>query len=426
MIFYPEVCVRFIVKTIYLYILFIFVTAVTAQFRRDDLWLRMNDGVRLDVTRFTPIDQPPSGGFPAVVFVHGLGGSKENMMLVAREYADSGYVTVAYSVRGQGNSEGLSTVFSTREQADLDSIINWLAAFGPVNDTLIGVSGSSQGGYHSWLAAVRGMNVHAVAPENSTPRRADAAARYGCYSTAISAELEYRQGVRLDTAAYPLKRWLVADNYDSVRAVLSRGRYFDSTDVANSTAHYLMMGAWHDHVFPHNRVAGSYAMAPQPSYMYLGVGGHNSGNSQKENLFRSDLRRRFFAQTLKGENRGLEDIDPVVVALGPDWRHIRLTAWPPPSREMLTFFLHEDGSLSSQPPDPLSSTAQIRHELLDPSYTWADAIDGMFSRVSTAYLNERRSWKSEPLSDTLKILGIPKAYVQAKGTGSRFQINLQL
>ena len=91
-----------------------------AQPSIEDFWLEMDDGVKLDLTRITPAEEPPQGGFPAIVFVHGLRGSKENMMRNARTYADSGFVAVTYSVRGQGDSEGLSTIFSYREQQDLE------------------------------------------------------------------------------------------------------------------------------------------------------------------------------------------------------------------------------------------------------------------------------------------------------------------
>jgi pimeloyl-ACP methyl ester carboxylesterase len=84
------------------------VSQAAAQPIRDTLWIRMDDGVRLDCTRFTPQGLPPPGGFPGIVFVHGLGGSKTSTEGQARTYADSAYLTLAYSVRGQGSSEGLS------------------------------------------------------------------------------------------------------------------------------------------------------------------------------------------------------------------------------------------------------------------------------------------------------------------------------
>ena len=416
---------RLVVKVILL-LKILLLSNILAQPLRQDFWLEMEDDVKLDVTRFTPVSSPPAGGFPAVVFVHGLGGAKSSPMNKAASYADDGYVTVTYSVRGQGNSEGLTTVFSYREQADLDSVINWLAAYAVVNESLIGVSGASQGGYHSWLAAVRGMNVRAVAPENSTPVREDAAAQYGCYSTAITAELEYRQGVRIDTAAFPLKHWLLADDYDSVRAVIARGRHFDAGDVAASTARYLMMGAYHDHVFPHNRVADAFAAAPKSSYMYLGVIGHSSGNSRTEAEFREDLLRRFLGETLKGEDTGLASIGPVVTALGPEWNHLEFDTWPPASQENITYYLHADGTLLSTTPGPTDSSWHMQHRLQDPAYTWTEAINESFRNTANRFLRNRRTWVSAPLSDTLRILGIPTAHVNARGTAARFQINLQL
>jgi len=417
---------RPIAKAFLIFIFFVFLPHLLAQPQRQDFWLEMDDGVKLDVTRFTLAGSMPVGGFPAVVFVHGLGGSKSSMINKAASYAGDGYVTVTYSVRGQGKSEGLTTVFSYREQADLDSIINWLAAYVVVNDTLIGISGGSQGGYHSWLAAVRGMNVRAVAPENSTPNREDAAARYGCYSKAITAELEYRQGVRIDTVEFPLKRWLLSDNYDSVRAIIARGRHFDADDVAASTAHYLMMGAYHDHVFPHNRVTDAFVAAPKSSTMYLGVIGHSSGNSRTEAEFREDLLRRFLGETLKGEDSGLASIGPVVTALGPDWNHCEFDAWPPESQENLTYYLHADGTLSSTVPGQTDSSWHMQHRLQESAYTWTEAVNEGFRNANNRFLRNRFSWVSAPLSDTLRVLGIPTAHVNARGTAARFQINLQL
>lgn len=420
---------RFVVKVLIITIQFLFlINFAKAQYTSENLWLTMDDGIRLDVTLLTPDFQPPPGGFPAIVFVHGLGGSKnsESIRRPAQEFAGSGYVTLTYSVRGQGDSEGKSTVFATREQKDLEFIVDWLANKLIVNDTLIGVSGASQGGYHAWFAAVNRMNVRVVAPENSTPLRADAAARYGCYAHAITAELEWSPNLRLDTLAYPLKHWLLVDHYDSVCAVLSRGRTFDSTDVAASTARFCMLGAWHDHVFPQNRVAGAFSVATEPSFMYLGVGGHQSGISFDEALYREDLKRRFFAENLRGEVCGLDTLGPVIVSLGPRWNHVELDTWPPESQELQKFILHSDGTLSPLIPNPESPPRHIQHKLQDSSYTWTEAVGDLFRRTTDVFLQNRLSFISESITDTLRILGIPKAHVTARGTAPRFQINLQL
>ena len=405
---------------------FLISSNVNGQFSREDIWLEMDDGVKLDVSRFTPLSEKPAPGYPAIVFVHGLGGSKLQPINSAREYAKNGFVTVTYSVRGQGDSEGLSTVFCYREQQDLENIVNSLVEDPMVNAEKIGVNGGSQGGFHAWFAGVNGMKVKAVAPENSVPVRVDAMARNDCYSFAISAELEYNEKVRIDTSAFPLKRWLLADNYDSVRAVVNRGRYFDADDVAASSAHYLMMGAWHDHAFPHNRMVGAYAASPLPSYIYIGTGGHGSEDSRDENDFRRDLKQKFFHEILKEEYCGLDTLKPVIMSLGPDWKHFSFDSWPPEEQEFQTYYLHSDNTLSLAPPSDSDGSMLIQHKLLESSYSWTDAVNEHFRSTISKFNMDRKTWRSDPLPDTLRILGIPTAEVYAKSTASKFQINLQL
>src|SRR5512136_1537398 len=130
------------------------VSLAPAQPARVTVWLLMDDSVRIDATYYTPQDSPPPGGFPGVILVHGLGGSKPACEPGAQTYAGYGYVTLAYSVRGQGRSTGKSMLFSWRERQDLAAVAAWLAALPNVNDTLLGVAGMSQGGYHSWYAGI--------------------------------------------------------------------------------------------------------------------------------------------------------------------------------------------------------------------------------------------------------------------------------
>ncbi len=394
---------------------------------KDTFWLTMDDGVRLEVTLFRPVDAPPPGGFPALVFIHGLGGSKRRMEPKAERYARWGYVTLAYSVRGQGNSEGLTTLFSFRERQDLDSVVRFLRGLPEVNDTLIGVSGASQGGFHAWFSAVdRLPGVRAVAPENSTPMVSETVARNGVYLYPVTVGLEPTPTVRIDTLAYPMRRFLLADDYDSVRALASRGRDFDSSQVAQATAHFLIMGAWHDHAFWTNRLPGAFQAAPHRSLLYLGTGGHGSEASLAESLFREQLKRLFFNALLKGETAALDTLPSVIVALGPDWRHLGFATWPPPGLSWVRYHLHSDGSLSPTPPGPEDTTAHLVHHLLDPSYTWEDAVEDNFLHVPAAFLLSRQTWRTPPLPDTLILLGAPRARIFARSTASRMQINLQL
>ena len=396
---------------------------ITPPFR-DSLWLQMDDGIRLEATLFRPVDPVPPGGFPGLIFVHGLGGSKRQMEPVAESYARRGYVTLAYSVRGQGFSEGLSTLFSYRERQDLGQIVQWLKARPEVNDTLIGVSGASQGGFHAWFAGLDSLGVRAVAPANSTPMVSECLARNGCYLMPVTAGMLPTAAVRVDTHAYPVYRWLLADEYDSVRAVAARGRDFDSTRIARSESRFLIAGAWHDHVFWTNHLPGAHAVAPRQPLLYLGTGGHGSETAPGEIAFRNLLGQAFFDAWLLGRTEALDTLPAITVALGPTWQHRTFDAWPEPT--WLSLYLHGDGSLTESPPTAADTPATLVHARLMPEYTWEAAVQDYFRHVPQAFLLNERVWTTEPLIDTLILLGAPRVQVFARSSAPRFQINFQL
>lgn len=95
----------------------------------------MNDGVRLDATVCQPAASAPSGGWPAVLIVHGHGdtGCKVSCLARASRLAQRGYLTVAYSVRGQGASEGLSFHMGPREIFDLQDVVAWMEQTLPID-----------------------------------------------------------------------------------------------------------------------------------------------------------------------------------------------------------------------------------------------------------------------------------------------------
>src|SRR6266571_3491140 len=64
--------------------------------------------VSLDTDVYVPGGKVPPGGFPLLEIFHGGGSTKDNPYDAghARSFADDGYVVVAYSARGHGNSGG--------------------------------------------------------------------------------------------------------------------------------------------------------------------------------------------------------------------------------------------------------------------------------------------------------------------------------
>src|ERR1051326_2754133 len=83
------------------------------------------DGILLDGTYYVPSTPAPNGGFPVIIFVHGFAMSKDETDASARIYAQMGYLTFTYSVRGHGNSQGLCTIMSFKERDDLRTVLGF-------------------------------------------------------------------------------------------------------------------------------------------------------------------------------------------------------------------------------------------------------------------------------------------------------------
>ncbi|MEE2753603.1 MAG: CocE/NonD family hydrolase, partial [Candidatus Latescibacterota bacterium] len=104
----------------------------------------MNDGVQLDASICTPVGEVPEGGWPAVIIIHGHGdaASKASSLPRGRHLTRRGYVTVCYSVRGQGGSEGLVHHMGARELFDLQDVVAWSLDKQPIHPEKLGVAGS--------------------------------------------------------------------------------------------------------------------------------------------------------------------------------------------------------------------------------------------------------------------------------------------
>ena len=112
--------------------------------------------VMLDATLYLPDSKKPA---PAVVLAHGFGGSKQDEDADARYLAQHGYVALAYSARGFGQSGGLIHLDAPAfEVADASKLVDLLAARPEVlqdapGDPRVGFTGPSYGGALTLLAA---------------------------------------------------------------------------------------------------------------------------------------------------------------------------------------------------------------------------------------------------------------------------------
>ena len=124
-----------------------------------DLTIPMDDGVSIAATLYVPDGAAPAGGWPAIVFLHGLSGNRQQMNALVEGYGFTGgpYAILTFDARGHGESGGLVGIDGPREVADTRAVRDWLAARSDVSDTKIGAWGISYGGgavLNSLVAAV--------------------------------------------------------------------------------------------------------------------------------------------------------------------------------------------------------------------------------------------------------------------------------
>lgn len=108
---------------------------------------------------------------PAVVLAHGFGGSKDSVAEQAQLLVDAGFVVLAYSARGFGESTGLISMNSPQfEVADASRVLDYLATVPEVeldgpNDPRVGVAGGSYGGALALLLGGYDSRVDAIAAD---------------------------------------------------------------------------------------------------------------------------------------------------------------------------------------------------------------------------------------------------------------------
>jgi ABC-2 type transport system ATP-binding protein len=124
--------------------------------------------VRLDATIYRPAQSPSPLGYPGVLLAHGFGGSKADLVAQAEELAGRGYVALAYTARGFGDSGGrIHLDDPDYEVADAQALLDVLAAEPGIatsrdGDPLLGVMGASYGGALALMAAGTDRRVDAV------------------------------------------------------------------------------------------------------------------------------------------------------------------------------------------------------------------------------------------------------------------------
>ncbi len=397
-----------------------------AQIRIDGA-ITMTDGISLETTIVKPSGAAPAEGFPGIVLVHGFGGNKDQMLTISLLLAARGYASVTYSVRGQGGSGGLSSVMGARERQDLFEVIQYFRSAADIDPNRLGVTGASQGGIHSWMAAVYRMpGVLAVAPLLATPDFARALAPNGCVRYGLTYEMSLAS-VRYGTDRDRVKGFIIADRHDSLLAYINArdlAHMIDSIEVPV----FQELG-WADYLFPVNGGIDAAAVLSArgiPVRSYYGTNGHGEPLNSQEAAFQVEQTIQWFDRWLKGIPLS-QELHPLVIYADdrPNWPHHVVTGWPPTPHHAARLYLTRDG-LSPLPP---ATEGSFPYSLdCDPTYTpemaWNDRYAG--SRFTSAFSSSPLRFVSYPLLDSVEITGMPSGAIHVSSDARKFQTHVRL
>ncbi len=249
--------------------------ATGATFAKTDVLIAMDDGVSIAATLYLPAGDPPAGGWPALVFLHGLSGNRTQMNALVEGYGftDGAYAVLTFDARGHGESGGLVGIDGPREIADTRAVHTWLAARPDVADAQIGAWGISYGGGAVFNSLAAGVPWAAVVTVETWTDLFTALMPQGLVKSGLVAGLagsipEPRRDPSLATiqAAAFAGNAAVVRPWAAERSSLSK--------LGSVTTPVFMAQGRRDFLFGIDQAATAFRRLRGPKFLYLGLHGH--------------------------------------------------------------------------------------------------------------------------------------------------------
>ena len=290
--------------------------APASAFSQEEGVETMDDGVTIALTRYTPGGAPPAGGWPGVLVLHGLGGTRGTVDQVARLLVAGGYAVLAYDARGHGASGGEVTLAGPREVADLRLLRNAFARRPEVSDTRIGAWGISYGGGQIWNALAAGVPFAAVEVLETWTSLYDALWPQGLARSGIVAGLAASVAARSPLIAGLRDDADQSRNLGSIRTLTRERSVLQRAGGPGSitTPVYLFQGRV-DFVFDLGQASAAFAALGGPKKLYVGNFGHTPSTFPGADIAHvSTESRSWFDRFLKGTRNGVDTGGSVVIA----------------------------------------------------------------------------------------------------------------
>jgi predicted acyl esterase len=249
-------------------------TAPAGAFSRQDVRIPSTDGTALAATLTLPDATPPAAGWPAVIYMHGLGQDR-SVGLAAAQAMGIGerYAVLAFDARGHGESGGLIGIDGPREVADVKAVFAWLRDRPDVADRRIGGWGVSYGGGAAWNSLVAGVPWAALEISISWTDLLEALAPQGLAKTGvITGFVAALDPKRVDPEVLAIRDAAFRGDLSSVRP-FAASRSSIAALKGVRTPVFLMQGR-RDFAFGLDQAKRAYAALAGPKQLWIGLHGH--------------------------------------------------------------------------------------------------------------------------------------------------------
>jgi predicted acyl esterase len=287
----------------------------------------MSDGTAIAYDLYEPDGTAPAEGWPGVVVLHGLGGSKDDMAATAQVFVSHGYAALAYSARGSGTSTGSLELAGPNEISDERAIEQWFAGLPEVSDTKIGAWGISYGGGQIWNGLVAGIPY----------RAAEVVATWTDLYTALWPQDVARSGIvagfaRSVAARSPL---ISANSTNAIQSLdmpaikaLVAPRSSSTQLVSVTTPVYMFQGRV-DWAFDVTQALNGFTRVRGPKKLYVGQFGHPPSTFTSPDFgYVMTQGVAWFDHFLNGAPNGIDTAKPVTIAAATGTRKVSYAGVP--------------------------------------------------------------------------------------------------
>jgi esterase/lipase len=273
----------------------------------------MSDGVAIAYDLYEPDGAAPAGGWPGVVVMHGLGGSKDDMGSVADAFVSHGYAVLAYTDRGHGTSGGVAGLAGPDDIATERAMEQFFAGLPEVSDTQIGAWGISYGGGQTWDGLAAGIPYKAAEVVETWTDLFSALWPQNIAKSGIVLGFAKAIEARSPLIAASENDAIHSTNMAQIKALAdSRSSYAQLPSI--KTPMYMFQGRL-DYAFDVTQAENGYNRLGGPKHLYVGQFGHTPSTFPGPDVgYVLSQGLAWYDHYLKGMPNGIDKSKPVTIA----------------------------------------------------------------------------------------------------------------